>query len=230
MRISGQQFTVPIAGQGGLPAEVGAVVVNMTAARTQVGGASTTYGYLTAFASGSSRPATSNVNYDWTIGDTPNLAVVPVGADGKISIANTSNGPVGVVVDVMGYFLKGTAAAAGTFHQMAPTRFLDSRSNPAPVGPGQDISVDVAGEKGVPVEAKAAMINLTATEAQYYGFLSAYPAGQALPNASNVNYLQRQTVANFAVVPIGADGKITIHNTSYGTVQVVVDVMGYIMG
>lgn len=228
--LGGQQFTVPVAGQGGLPAEVGAVVVNLTAARTQVGGASTTYGYLTAFASGSSRPATSNVNYDWTIGDTPNLAVVPVGSDGKITIENTSHGPVGVVVDVMGYFLKGTATAAGTFQHMAPTRFLDSRSNPTPVGPGKDISVAVAGVKGVPSGAKAAMINLTATEAQYYGFLTAYPAGQTPPNASNVNYLQRQTVANFAVVPIGADGKITIHNTSYGTVQVVVDVMGYVMG
>ena len=74
------------------------------------------------------------------------------------------------------------------------------------------------------------MVNLTATEPKSYGHLTAYPSGQALPATSNVNYSQGQTVANFAVVPIGTDGKITIRNTSTGRTHVILDVVGFILG
>lgn len=228
----GQQFDVQMTGLSKLPADVGAVVVNLTAARVQSWdtGPRTSYGHLTAFASGTPKPATSNVNYDWATGDTPNLAIVPVSADGKISIANTSPGPVGIIVDVMGYFRKAAATTAGSFQSVAPKRLLDTRQTPAPVGAGKDIHVTVAGANTIPAGAKAAMVNLTATEPRSYGHLTAYPAGKALPTTSNVNYNQGQTVANFAVVPIGADGKITIRNTSGGGTHIIVDVVGYILG
>lgn len=226
----GQQFDVQIAGRNGIPAEVGAVVVNLTAARVWSGGETTSYGFLTAFASGTNHPATSNLNYEWTQGDTPNLAIVPVGADGKISVANTSPGPVGVIVDVMGYFVKGNAATAGSFQSVTPKRLLDTRSKSAPVGAGKDVSIAVAGVNAVPAGAKAAMINLTATQPRSFGHLAAYPAGQAVPATSNINYSTGQTIANFAVVPIGADGKITVRNTSTGQVHVIVDFVGYILG
>lgn len=228
----GQQFDVQLAGLSKMPADVGAVVVNLTAARVWSLDAKShsSYGYLTAFATGTARPATSNLNYEWTTGDTPNLAVVPVSADGKISIANTSPGSVGIIVDVMGYFKKGQASTAGTYQSTAPKRLMDTRLSSAPVGAGKDINVAVAGANTVPAGAKAAMVNLTVTESKSYGYLTAYPAGKALPNASNVNYSQGQTVANFAVVPIGADGKITVRNTSAGATHVVVDLVGYILG
>lgn len=226
----GQQLDVQMVGLSRLPSDVGAVVVNLTAALVWSSGTSTSYGHLTAFASGTSRPATSNVNYERSTGNTPNLAIVPVGADGKITIANTSPGPVGIVVDVMGYFLKGSAATAGSFQSMTPQRLLDTRSNSTPVGAGKDISVAVAGVNSVPAGARAAMVNLTATEPTSYGHLAAYPTGQALPATSNINYSNGQTVANFAVVPIGADGKITIRNTSTGETHLIVDIMGYILG
>ena len=66
---------------------------------------SKSFGFLTAFASGASKPNASNVNY--ARGQTvPNLAVVPVGPDGKVQIANTSAGTVQVIADVSGYILK----------------------------------------------------------------------------------------------------------------------------
>lgn len=228
----GQQFDVQLAGLSKMPSDVGAVVVNLTAARVWSWDprSQTSYGHLTAFATGTARPATSNVNYDWTTGDTPNLAVVPVSADGKISIANTSPGSVGIIVDVMGYFRNGEATTAGTYQSVAPKRLLDTRQTPAPVGAGKDIHVAVAGANTIPTGAKAAMVNLTATEPKSYGHLTAYPAGKALPSTSNVNYSQGQTVANFAVVPIGADGKISVRNTSGDQTHVIVDVVGYILG
>lgn len=228
----GQQFDVQMTGLSKLPADVGAVVVNLTAARIQSWdtGPLSSYGHLTAFASGGSRPATSNVNYAWATGDTPNMAVVPVGADGKISIANTSPGPIGIIVDVLGYFRKGDAATAGSYQPVAPKRLLDTRPTSTPVGAGADINVAVAGMNAIPAGAKAAMINITATEPKSFGHLTAYPSGKALPATSSVNFNQSQTVANFSIVPIGADGKITIRNTSNGGTHVIVDVVGYILG
>ncbi|TLM71617.1 hypothetical protein [Pseudarthrobacter sp. NamB4] len=63
----GQQPDVQLSGLSSLPADVGAVLVNLTAARVQspATGERTGYGHLTAFASWTTRPATSNVNYDW---------------------------------------------------------------------------------------------------------------------------------------------------------------------
>ncbi len=228
----GQQFDVQMVGLSKLPADAGAVVVNLTAARIQSPDtrSQTSYGHLTAFAGGTARPATSNVNYDWATGDTPNLAVVPLGADGKISIANTSPGPVGIIVDVMGYILKGDAATKGSVRSVAPARLLDTRAASAPAGPGKDIRVTIAGTGTVPAGAKAALVNLTATEPQSYGHLTAYPNGTTPPATSNVNYNRGQTVANFAVVPIGSDGTITVRNSSEGRTHVILDVVGYVPG
>ena len=226
----GERRDIQVAGRFDVPARVSAVVVNLTAARTSKNGTSSTYGYLTAFASGTARPGTSTVNYDAARGDNHNLAVVPVGADGEISIANTSPTHVGVIVDVMGYFLAGDATARGTLQTITPKRFLDTRKSQGPVRAGGEVSVRLAGAQGIPSDARAAMVNLTVTEAKSFGFVTAYPAGQTEPETSSLNYGKGQTMANFAIVPIGADGKVTIQNTSTGSVQAVVDVVGYIRG
>jgi hypothetical protein len=72
------------------------------------------------------------------------------------------------------------------------------------------------------------MVNLTVTEPSAAGHLTAYPSGTALPGVSNVNFTKGLTVANFAIVPIGADGRITVRNSSTGPIHLVVDVFGYV--
>lgn len=226
----GEVFDIQMVGLAPLPPETGAVVVNITAANVWKDNTTTSHGHLTAYASGTIRPATSNVNYEWTTGDTPNLAVVPVGADGKISIANTSPGPVGIVVDVLGYFRRGAGSTSGAYESMPPKRLVDTRTTASPVGADQDIAVTAGGANGVPAGAKAALINLTVTEPTSFGHLRAYPSGGGLPGTSSVNFEINQTRANFSVVPIGADGKILIRNTSSGRSHVIVDIVGYIRG
>lgn len=221
----GQTLNVQVAGAGGVPAGAAAVVVNITAAR--FGFDSLNYGHLTAFASGASRPGTSNVNYE-PFKDVPNMAVVPVGADGKISIANTSPGKTGVVVDVMGYFLPGAGTVEGSYQAMVPTRLKDTRLEAGPVYAWTDVSIPIGGANGIPAGAKAAMVNLTVTQPSAPGHLTAYPSGTALPGVSNVNFTKGQTVANFAIVPIGADGRIRVRNSSTGPIHLVVDVFGYV--
>ncbi|MFE6906476.1 hypothetical protein [Streptomyces erythrochromogenes] len=59
-------------------------------------------GHLTVWPSGTTRPDSSNLN--WTTGRTvANLVTVPVGADGKVELANLGWGSAHVVVDLFGH-------------------------------------------------------------------------------------------------------------------------------
>ncbi|GAC1494211.1 MAG: hypothetical protein NVS2B15_15410 [Pseudarthrobacter sp.] len=216
------------AGVNGVPADASAVVVNLTTTETQ------SPGFLTAYASGSAKPNTSNVNYG--LGQTvPNLAVVPVGPDGKVTIANTTDTTTGsaqVIADVSAYYRGGTPTAAGAFAPLAPTRFMDTRSSSGPVASGGNVSFQVGGVNGIPANASAVVVNLTVTEPNSNGYLTAYASGSTKPDTSNVNYDRGQTVPNLAVVPVGPDGKVTIANTEIGSgssTQVVADVSGYFL-
>jgi len=76
----------------------------------------------------------------------------------------------------------------------------------------------------------AVVANVTVTEPTAAGWVSAFADGSALPLVSNLNFVKNQTVPNLAVVPVGADGAIRLHNGSGGTVQLVVDISGYYLG
>ncbi|MCA4133049.1 carboxypeptidase regulatory-like domain-containing protein [Arthrobacter sp. M4] len=218
----GGSVAVQVAGTGGVPANAAAVVMNVTVTEPS------SFGFITAYASGSAKPNASNVNY--AAGQTvPNLVVVPVGADGKVILSNTSSGSVQIIGDVSGYFLPGTATEPGAFGKIAPTRFLDTRTSSGPVAGGSRVSFAVAGVKGVPANVAGVWVNLTVTETQSFGFLTGFASGSAKPNASNVNYAGGQTVPNLAYLPVGADGRVSVANTSSGTAQIIADVSGYVL-
>lgn len=97
-----------------------------------------------------------------------------------------------------------------------------------PVGANKTITVQIAGRGGIPATGVSAVVlNITVTEARSFGFVTAFPAGTAKPNASNLNYTAGQTVANQAVVKLASDGKIALANTSSGSVALIADVAGY---
>ena len=85
---------------------VAAVIAHLTAV-----GHTTPSGYLTAFPTGYVRPATSSLNF--TLGATvSNAIVVPVGADGTISIFNLS-GTTHAVLDIQGWIAAPNLTTAG---------------------------------------------------------------------------------------------------------------------
>ena len=49
----------------------------------------------------------------------------------------------------------------------------------------------------------------------------------ARPDASNVNFVAGRTVPNLVVVPVGADGTVSLDNVSAGSTQLLADVYGY---
>ncbi len=219
--------TVTFTATTGISEPVSAVALNITAVSPKVAG------YLTVFAAGAARPLASNLNFQ-PAQNVPNLVITPVGSAGRVSVYNGSGGPVDVLADIHGYFLGGVSTAgAGTFVPAAPQRFLDTRiglgAAKAQVPATSDVKFTVAGIKGIPADASAVALNVTATGARAAGFVTTY-AGAPLPLASSLNFVKGQDRANASLAEIGPDGTISLHNGSASPVDLVADISGYFVG
>lgn len=134
----------------------------------------------------------------------------------------TAPAPEQLVVD-------GAASATNRFVPVTPTRVVDTRTGLGPwsglLPVNGDIPVQIAGQAGVPANASAVVLNVTVTEPQAVGFVTAFPQGQPLPNASSVNVERAgQTVANLVTVPLGS-GVVRLYNQM--PTHLVADVFGY---
>ncbi len=216
----GQTKDLVVAGVSGVPADATAVVMNVTAVTPTI---ST---YLTVFPTGQARPTASSLNVP--PGDTrPNLVVVEVGTDGKVSFFNNL-GKVDVVVDVVGWF----GPTGSQFSGISPRRVWDTRPEPYTVGQigklsdGSFKSIKVTDIHGVPSDAQAVVVNITGVTPSFSTYLTAWPTGEVMPNASNVNLSTGSVVPNLAVVKVGSGGRISVFN-KFGNIDVIVDVIGW---
>lgn len=151
------------------------------------------------------------------------------GAAGAGTPAESGRGPAGVrsLADVSATPVLPSAGpvAAGRLVPLAPERLLDTRQSVA-LGAGATVRVPLPAS--VPSGASAVAINVTVTQSAGGGYVSAWPAGGAQPEASVVNTDgPEQTRAAGVIVPVSADG-IDLY-TSVGT-QLIVDVTGYFTG
>jgi hypothetical protein len=110
-----------------------------------------------------------------------------------------------------------------------PIRALDTRlgtGGPAtPFGAGEERTVSLA-SSGVPSNATMVAVNLTAVAPTATGYLTAWPGTTAPPTVSNVNFSAGVTVANAAMVQLGANRTIRLLNSG-GNTNVLMDVVGY---
>jgi hypothetical protein len=113
-------------------------------------------------------------------------------------------------------------------------RLVDTRNAIGPYGgpaiaAGADRSFVAAGRCGIPATAVAISINVTVTSPTGSGDLRLYPGGYPLPLASTINYRTGQTRANDSIASLGASGDLAVHcDQASGTVQMIVDVSGYL--
>ncbi|APU43098.1 MULTISPECIES: PKD domain-containing protein [unclassified Streptomyces] len=212
---------VKVGGNGGIPAGVTAVVLNVTVTNTS------SDGHITAFPEGTQRPTTSNVNYK-AGQSVPNLVIVPVGKNGYVEIANRGGMPVDLIADVTGFFSK---TASSGYTPITPARFVDTRKGLGTalgqLGGRKTFSTQISGLRGVPQGISAVALNVTVTNPKEAGHLSVFPGGSATPTASNLNFTAGQTIANSVIVPVGQDGKISVFNGAWAGTDVVVDVVGF---
>ncbi len=76
---------------------------------------------------------------------------------------------------------------------------------------------------GLPPDAVAATVNVTATGARAAGYVTLHGCGEPVPLASNLNISPGRTTANLAVVPV-RDGAVCVYAST--AVHVVVDLTG----
>jgi hypothetical protein len=127
----------------------------------------------------------------------------------------------------------GSFTATGSlFNPTAPTRVLDTRKaigvpGTTPVAAGGVVQLQLAGTNGIPADATAVALNVTATDTAGTGYVTVYPDGTSAPTASNLNFSAGETVPNVVLVKLGADGAIDLKNASTGTADLAADLEGY---
>jgi hypothetical protein len=206
---------------------VAAVSLNVTATRTS---ASKYGGYVTAYPCGN-KPNASNLNFV-SNQSVPNAVIVPVSTTGTVCFY--VYGQVDLIADINGWFAGGPG-----FNPLSPTRIFDTRSGIGGVpiakvgkvdGSGNALKVQVAGTNGVPpLGASAVLLNVTVdgTSAPGYGgYVTAYPCGSTPPNASNLNFVSGQTIANMVVAPLSANGEVCFY--VHGEAHVLADITGWL--
>ncbi|HWL43868.1 MAG TPA: hypothetical protein VNQ73_13060 [Ilumatobacter sp.] len=223
LRPAESETRIKVAGRGGVSSAPASVVLNVTATETQGPG------FVTVYPCGVARPNASNLNYlaNQTV---PNLVVAKVGADGEVCVFTKA--AAHLVIDIAGELADAVYAPLAS-----PQRLLDTR----PTGTTADGAFQRAGTQphraslqlnvaraGVPADASAVVLNITAVGAQGPGYVAAHPRGSARPTASNVNYAPGQTVANAVVARVGTGGHVCIFNLA--PTDVIVDVAGYLTG
>jgi hypothetical protein len=129
----------------------------------------------------------------------------------------------------------------GAYTAVQPYRICDTRSASSvgyttectgdTLGPNQSMSFQVTGVDGpqdqsVPSDAQSVVLNVTDINGSAGTFLTVFPAGDAVPTASNLNVNVATNQANLAVVALGTAGQVSIYN-SVGSINVAVDVEGY---
>jgi hypothetical protein len=104
-----------------------------------------------------------------------------------------------------------------------PVRAYDSRGTGA-LAPGETRTVALA-PLGVPADATLVAVNLTAVS-HAIGYTSAAATPEAAAATSTVNTAPGAPRANFALVPVGPGGTITLYSSAGA--HLIVDVAGYV--
>jgi glucose/arabinose dehydrogenase len=203
-----------------VPSSAVAVAANVTVADN------TSAGFLTLWPTGTTKPATSSVNFA-ARETVANSAVVAVGPNAAMNISASAT--THVIVDVTGYWEPVATATSGRFVALTePTRVADSRSGlgvPAgkvAAGGTVDVAVRAAADPG----ATAVAITVTSANAGASGFVTVWPTGATRPNASTLNPNGAGDVrANLVMLPIGTGKKISVYSSV--STDVIVDVVGY---
>ena len=208
------------------------LVLNVTAVNSRL--RANGVGYWSAYPAGQDPGTTSNINISSTGQTIANQVIVKPSATG-VDFYSYAGGDL--LVDLMGYYT-GTGAAVsddGLFVPVSPTRLLDTRSSPNPLGAnvalhhGWTVEVGTAGQAGIPNSgASAVALNVTMTRAQGEGYITAYPAGTVRPYSSNLNADKAGVTApNHVQLATGTRG---VSFYSYGGTDLIVDIFGWFVG
>lgn len=207
----GRRVCFPVAGEPG-----DAAVVNLTPVRAR----GTGHGVLTSSAV-TARPTVSNVNYGLGTID-PNVAVAPIGPDGRVCFHNTDSAWVHLAADHLATIRRSSYSPASP--DGTPVRVLDTRPSRSPLAAGSRRCFAVTGRPG-----DVAIVNLTPVRAAGAGHGVLVSSDVAAPAAaSNVNFAPGNIDPNLALAPIGPDGAVCFQNADRSATHLAADHLGTI--
>jgi hypothetical protein len=216
-----RDFVIP-AGPCNIPTTAAAYSLNLTVVPRA------TLGFISIWPTGITQPTVSTLNsIDGRI--KANAAIVPAGTDGSLSVLATE--ATELVLDINGYFVApGVRQDALAFYPVTPCRLADTRNaNGTLGGPAlvrqQKRTFPIAQACGLPANAGAYSVNVTAVPQGPLGFVTFWPTGAAQPLASTLNALTGTVTANAAITPAGTSGAVDIYATD--AMHLVLDVNGY---
>ena len=225
----------------GLPPGVTAVAYNLTVTGQTASGFASV---VPADTPDTWQPTTSTINW---VRPGQNLANGYVGkvSDGAVKVFVGGTGSTQVVMDLVGYYLpqdgsddvvapvaESQMPPASVFVAVPPQRVYASAEAGGPItgGAGQGLSAPVRVDLSsvLPASASAVAYNLTVTATVGSGYLLVAPAGQAPnPNTSTLNWAPSISLANASIATVGADRSVDVYASGTGSVQFLVDVVGY---
>ncbi|MER6223753.1 PKD domain-containing protein [Streptomyces sp900105755] len=187
-------------------------------------------GSLTLYTAGTTRPATSTMNFE--PGRTAlNEATVKVTPTGSVDIYNSGSGAVTVNVATVG--LQSNAQYGDFYHPATPARLLDTRNHTGgitgPVAGNHSVTLSVGGPHGVPAGAHAVVLNVTATSTKSSGSLVVSTHGATGSGVTGPYWTTGQTATAQIVLPL-KDGKVVLHNAGTGSAQLIADLAGWYGG
>ncbi|MFC1420938.1 N-acetylmuramoyl-L-alanine amidase [Streptacidiphilus sp. N8-3] len=228
----------------GVPATgVTAVVLDLTVSSPAASGA------VTVYPDGRKRPGLATVDY--TAGVTASTPVTVPVVDGRLDFVNApvpgiaDGAGIELRADLTGYFTM--SGGGGPFHTAGPVQVLDTTAAPVAASaarsdsvrggrllPGGSVTLLVAGRNGVPRNATAVILNVTAADAASYGSVTVRPYGSAVaavpPAASTVSFAEGQAIARQITVPL-VDGRVQFHSAdrvgAVGGFTLFADLVGY---
>jgi hypothetical protein len=198
---------------------ISAVLLNVTVDQPEAGG------FVTLYPCDQPRPVASNLNFN--SGRTiANAVTVKLPSTGDICIFSSAT--THVIIDLMGgYVLNGGSGSQA----LAPLRLLDSRNavgvpTQSRAKADSTTTLHVAGTGTVPERgAQAVTLNVTVDQPETGGFVTVYPCGENVPNASNLNYAAGQTIANLVTVKLGQDGNVCFYTS--GSAHLIADLAAW---
>lgn len=206
---------IQVAGVGGLPTGITAISANFTVAE------SASDSYLTIYNCGTA-PEASTLNFG--NGETmANAGVFPLSSTGDLCIVSPVD--THLIIDINGYF---RSSSTQRYTPLPPTQVANTQTGLRASGRlPDDGTLHVGlfeGGTGVPGNATAVALNVTAVAPETEGYVTAYPCDVPQPYVSNINP-RHITKPNLIVVPVAADGSVCLYTTK--SVDLHVDVLGY---
>ena len=167
---------------------------------------------------------------------------VAVAAAAVAGLVSVSLAPADDAVAAVEPAAGGVAAASGGgggYVSITPCRVVDTRkTSEGAMAKNAARTYQVAGSGsvfaaqggnpggcGIPADAAAVEVSITAVAPSSSGFFRAWPAGTSIPNATFLNYSKGQGITNTGTIPIGGS-QMSMKNFG-GTAHYVLDVQGY---